>query len=97
MLTGLQLINQTALIKDMYIWIHFQLQVMKMKKQSLTLESIHGDDQDDEQWRAEWMQETGRHPNQPVEMDFKNLGAQDLDLQYDWIENSPHQNLVTTV
>ena len=38
-------------------------------------ESIHGDDQDDEEWRAEWMQETGRHPNQPVEMDFKNLGA----------------------
>src|ERR1700683_1759389 len=51
---------------------------------------------DDEQWRAEWMQEAGRHPNQPVEMDFKNLGAQDLDLQYGWVEKSPDQGLVTT-
>jgi len=42
------------------------------------------------------MQEAGRHPNQSVEMDFKNLGAQDLDLQYDWIENSPGQDIVTT-
>ena len=59
-------------------------------------ESVHGDDDDDEQWRAEWMQEAGRHPNQPVEMDFKNREGRDLDLQYNWIENSPDQNLVTT-
>jgi len=58
-------------------------------------ETVHNDD-DDEQWRAEWMHEAGRHPNQHVEMDFKNLGAQDLDLQYDWIGKSPDQNLITT-
>ena len=38
-------------------------------------ESIYYEDHEDEEWRAEWMQEAGRHPNQPVEMDFKNLGA----------------------
>ena len=48
-----------------------------------------------EQWRAEWMHEAGRYPNQPVEMDFNNLGGRDFDLQYDWIGNSPDQNLVT--
>jgi hypothetical protein len=34
--------------------------------------------------------------NQPVELDFKNLGGQDIDLQYDWIEKSPDQILVGT-
>ena len=29
-------------------------------------------------------------------MDFKNLGAWNLDLQYDWVEKSPDQGLVTT-
>jgi hypothetical protein len=38
-------------------------------------ESIHDEDHEDEEWRAEWMQEAGRCPNQSVEMDFKNLGA----------------------
>jgi hypothetical protein len=38
-------------------------------------ESIHGDDPDDGQWRAEWMHEAGRHPNQPVETDLKILGS----------------------
>ena len=42
------------------------------------------------------MYEAGRHPNQPVEMDFNTLGARDLDLQYDWIGNSPDHNLVTS-
>jgi ATP-dependent DNA helicase PIF1 len=59
-------------------------------------ESIQDDDHEDEQWRAEWMQEAGRRPNQTVQVDFTNLGARDLDLQYDWIEKSPNQNLVTT-
>ena len=59
-------------------------------------ESIPDEEHDDEEWRAEWMQEAGRRPNQPVEMDFKNLGAWDLDLQYDWVEKSPDQGLVTT-
>jgi hypothetical protein len=59
-------------------------------------ESIHDEDREDEEWRAEWMQEAGRHPNQSVEMDFKNLGARELDLQYDWVENSPGQDIVTT-
>ena len=43
-----------------------------------------------------WMEEAGRQLNQSIEMDFGNLGGQDLDLQYDWIENSPHQALVST-
>ena len=34
--------------------------------------------------------------DQMVEMDFNNLGGRDLDLQYDWIGNSPDQILVTT-
>jgi hypothetical protein len=42
------------------------------------------------------MHEAGRRPNQPVELDFGNLGARDFDLQYDWIGKSPDQNLVTT-
>jgi hypothetical protein len=29
-------------------------------------------------------------------MDFGNLGARDLDLQYDWIGKSPDQNIVMT-
>jgi hypothetical protein len=59
-------------------------------------ESIPDEDHEDDQWRAEWMQEAGRGPNQQVESDFGNLGGQDLDLQYDWIENSPGQAQVTT-
>ena len=59
-------------------------------------ESVQNDNDDDEQWREEWMLEAGRYPNQPVEMDFSNLGARDFDLQYDWIGNSPDQNLVST-
>jgi hypothetical protein len=59
-------------------------------------ETVHNDDEEEEEWRAEWMHEAGRRPNQPVEMDFRNLGARDLDLQYDWIGKSPDQNLVTT-
>lgn len=58
-------------------------------------ETVQNDD-DDEQWRAEWMHEAGRYPNQQVQMDFSNLGARDFDLQYDWIGNSPDQILVTT-
>ena len=38
-------------------------------------ESIPDLDQDDEQWRAEWMEEAGRRPNQSIEADFKKLGA----------------------
>ncbi len=59
-------------------------------------ESIPDEDEDDELWRAEWMEEAGRRPNQPVELDFKNLGGRDIDLQYDWIEKSPDQTLVST-
>ena len=59
-------------------------------------EDVLDDDQDAERWRAEWMEEAGRRPNQSVEMDFGNLGGRDLDLQYDWIENSPDQALVST-
>ena len=58
-------------------------------------ETVQNDDEE-EQWRAEWMHEAERYPNQPVEMDFTNLGGRDFDLQYDWIGNSPDQNLVTT-
>ena len=58
-------------------------------------EDVPDDDQDAERWRAEWMEEAGRHPNQSVEVDFGNLGGRDLDLQYDWIENSPDQALVS--
>ena len=38
-------------------------------------ESIPDEDHDDELWRAEWMEEAGRQPNQPVELDFKILGG----------------------
>jgi hypothetical protein len=58
-------------------------------------ESIPDEDHD-ELWRAEWMEEARRQPNQPVELDFKNLGGQDIYLQYDWIEKSPDQILVST-
>jgi hypothetical protein len=59
-------------------------------------EDVLDDDQDAKRWRAEWMEEAGRWPNRSVEMDFGNLGGQDLDLQYEWIENSPDQALVST-
>ena len=36
-------------------------------------ESIPDEDHEAENWRAEWMQEAGRRPNQPVEVDFSNL------------------------
>ena len=36
-------------------------------------ESIPDEDRDAENWRAEWMQEAGRRPNQHVEVDFSNL------------------------
>ena len=42
------------------------------------------------------MEEAGRWPNQPVELDFTNLGGWDIDLQYNWIEQSPDQTLVST-
>ena len=42
------------------------------------------------------MEEAGRRPNQSIEVDFKKLAARDLDLQYDWVEKSPDQGLVTT-
>ena len=58
-------------------------------------ESIPDEDHNHELWREEWMEEAGRRPNQPVELDYKNLGGQDIDLQYDWIEKSPDQTLVT--
>jgi ATP-dependent DNA helicase PIF1 len=54
-------------------------------------ESILDEDREAENWRAEWMQEAGRRPNQSVEMDFANLGARDMDLAYDWIEHSSDQ------
>ena len=54
-------------------------------------ESVLDEDRDDENWRAEWMQEAGRCPNQSVEVDFANLGARDIDLAYDWVEHSPSQ------
>jgi hypothetical protein len=38
-------------------------------------ESIPDEDHDDELWRTERMEEAGRCPNQPVELDFKNLGG----------------------
>src|SRR6202047_4147949 len=59
-------------------------------------EDVLEDNQDAERWRAEWMEEAGRRPNQSVEGDFGNLGGRDLDLQYDWIGNSPGQALVST-
>jgi hypothetical protein len=37
------------------------------------------------------MQEAARRPNQSVVTDFANLGARDMDLAYDWVENSPDQ------
>jgi hypothetical protein len=46
-------------------------------------ESITDEDRDAENWRAEWMQEAGRHPNQAVEVDFGNLGSRDIDLAHD--------------
>ena len=54
-------------------------------------ESVHDEDGDDENWRAEWMEEAGRRPNQSVEVNFANLGARDIDLAYDWVEHSPGQ------
>jgi hypothetical protein len=54
-------------------------------------ESVPDEDHDDENWRAEWMQEAGRRPNQSVEVDFANLGTRDIDLTYDWVEHSPSQ------
>ena len=38
-------------------------------------EDVLDDDQDAERWRAKWMEEAGRQPNQSVEMDFGNLGG----------------------
>ena len=55
-------------------------------------ESIPDEDHEADNFRAEWMQEAGRHPNQRVELDFGNLGSRDLDLAYDWNENSPNQS-----
>jgi DNA replication protein DnaC len=55
-------------------------------------ESIENDEEHEaDNYRAEWMQEAGRCPNQQVEVDFGNLGNHDLDLAYDWNANSPNQ------
>lgn len=55
-------------------------------------ESIIDEDHEAENFRAEWMQEAGRRPNQRVEVDFGNLGSRDLDLAYDWNQNSANQS-----
>jgi hypothetical protein len=59
-------------------------------------ESIQGENEDeDNNYRAEWMQEAARHPNQRVESDLGNLGKRDIDLEYDWLANSPDQGQIT--
>jgi hypothetical protein len=48
------------------MWTLFPLHVMKNEEIDSDSESIPDEDHD-EQWRAEWMEEAGRLPNQPVE------------------------------
>ena len=58
-------------------------------------ESIPDEEHDADNFRAEWMQEARRHPNQRVEIDFENLGSHEIDLAYNWNENSPNQPDIT--
>jgi hypothetical protein len=57
-------------------------------------ESIQGDDEDAHNYQAEWMQEAGRAPHESVQSNLGNLGKRDMDLEYDWIANSPDQGTV---
>ncbi|KAJ7101447.1 hypothetical protein B0H15DRAFT_796242 [Mycena belliarum] len=57
-------------------------------------ESVQGDDPDVYNYQAEWMQEAGRAPHESVESNLGNLGKRDMDLEYNWIENSPDQDIV---
>jgi hypothetical protein len=57
-------------------------------------ESVQGDDPDAYNYQAEWMQEAGRAPHESVESNLGNLGKRDMDLEYNWIENSPDQATV---
>jgi hypothetical protein len=54
-------------------------------------ESIDGEDPAEHNYQAEWMQEAGRAPNESVQANLGNLGKRDLDLEYDWVANSPDQ------
>lgn len=56
-------------------------------------ESLQEDD--DPIYQPEWMQEAGRCPEQAVESNLGNLGSRDMDLEYDWLANSPNQEIIT--
>ncbi|KAJ7588947.1 hypothetical protein C8J56DRAFT_785160, partial [Mycena floridula] len=48
-------------------------------------ESIPGEDDEDEDFQAQWMQEARRRPGDvTIEDEGSNLGKRDIDLAYDW-------------
>jgi hypothetical protein len=57
-------------------------------------ESIPDADRDVDDWRAEWMDEAARRPNEVIQVDFGNLSKRDIDTLYGWVENSPSQQQV---
>jgi len=57
-------------------------------------ESVHDEHQDDDNYVADWMREAGRRPNQSVESNLDNLGGRDIDLEYNWLENSASQDVI---
>ena len=58
-------------------------------------ESIPGEEEEGEgDWRAQWMLEAARHPNQGEEPMDIVLGTHDIDIQYNWLGNSPAVQIV---
>ena len=47
-----------------------------------------------EYYQAAWMQEAGRRPNQGVESPLLNLGKRSVDIEYDWVEQSPDDTTI---
>jgi hypothetical protein len=58
-------------------------------------ETIDDDDPNGEDYRADWMQEAARRPNQAVQSEVNNLGSRDMDLEYDWLANCPGQEVIS--
>ncbi|KAG6893250.1 hypothetical protein C0995_001158, partial [Termitomyces sp. Mi166 len=48
----------------------------------------------EEDYRADWMREAARLPNQVVENNLPNLGLCDMDIDYDWHEGAPSVEII---
>ncbi|KAG6877597.1 hypothetical protein C0992_009615 [Termitomyces sp. T32_za158] len=55
-------------------------------------ESLIVDEEED--YRADWMREAARLPDQAVENNLLNLGLRDMDIDYDWHENASAAGII---